>query len=175
MRTIYWLFFLLVATGCNQGKETRAADDGRPDAYQVVVEPLNETDLARLISDRAGKVLLLNVWATWCVPCKEEFPDLVKLATKYKGTDFEFAVISVDYPDETDSKIKPFLQQLAPNFPVYVRDFEDEQAFINHLNQQWSGALPATFVFDSTGKQRVFLQGKQDYDSLESALQAAVK
>ena len=86
------------------------------------VEKINQATLEKLIKNRNGKVLFLNVWATWCAPCKEEFPDLVKLADKYKNLKVDIIGLSVDYTDEIDSKIIPFLKKNKANFKIYVND-----------------------------------------------------
>jgi len=76
----------------------------------VEVKEINEDLLNNLIKNRNGKILLINVWAAWCIPCREEFPDLVKLAYNYKD-DLDVIAISVDYKDEIETKVKPFLIQ----------------------------------------------------------------
>ena len=119
------------------------------------------------IKSREGKVLIINIWATWCVPCKEEFPDLIKIAEKY-SEQIELIGISIDYPDEVESKIIPFLQRLRPNFINYVNVESDAEKFINNLNPDWSGAIPATFFYDSEGKQFLFYEGKLSFEEIEN-------
>ena len=135
-----------------------------------VVASIDEPAFEQLITERNGKVLLLNVWATWCLPCKEEFPDLVRLAQDTSGRDVEIVGLSVDFPDEVESRIKPFLQEQHANFKIYVADFKDQDSFINGLNPEWSGALPATFIFDSNGKRKAFMLGKHTYQQFKEAL-----
>ena len=131
------------------------------------MKPIDERGLDSLVNQRNGKFLLLNVWATWCVPCREEFPDLIKLADTSQNTDVEIVGLSADYPDEVESKIIPFLKKQNVTFKVFVQNFRDEGNFINRLSKNWSGALPATFIFDPSGKQRVSLSGKHDYGTFK--------
>ena len=79
--------------------------------------------------------------------------------------------ISADYPDEIESKIIPFLREQKVNFKNYVNAFDDPNELIDFLNTDWNGALPATFIFDEDGKQKVFLEGKQSYEELVKATQ----
>jgi thiol-disulfide isomerase/thioredoxin len=125
------------------------------------VEPIDVKGVEHLVHVRNGKILFLNVWATWCQPCMEEFPDLVKLCNDYQNAGVDFAAISVDYPDEVDSKILPFLISQHVPFTVYVANVKKDEDFINELNPSWSGAVPATFIFDANGKQRVFMLGQK--------------
>ena len=138
------------------------------DSTKINIEKIDKSRLAKLIKERKGKPLFLNLWATWCVPCREEFPSIVKLADEYKNVDF--AGISVDFPDEVDSKIIPFLKSNKVDFTCFVNAFEGDEALINALDKSWNGALPATFIFDKSGKKIAFLEGKKSYEEFKNAL-----
>ena len=129
---------------------------------EITIDELND-----IIKNREGRVLLINIWATWCIPCKEEFPDLIKISDKY-GEQIELIAISIDYPDEVESKIIPFLNNLKPNFINYVNVENDTEEFINNLNLKWSGAIPATFFYDSDGKQFLFYEGKMSFEEIKN-------
>jgi len=138
---------------------------------QSLVSKIDDNGFEQLIRKRNEKILFLNVWATWCAPCKEEFPDLIKLAESYQQSDVEIVGLNVDYADEIKTKIKPFLRQFDLNFKIYVQDFRNEGDFINRLNADWNGALPATFIFDRQGVQQAFLIGKQDYETFRQEIE----
>ncbi len=131
---------------------------------EITIDELND-----IIKNREGRVLLINIWATWCVPCKEEYPDLIKISNKY-GEQIELIGISIDYPDEVESKIIPFLNKLKPNFINYVNVENDTERFINNLNPDWSGAIPATFFYDSDGKQFLFYERKMSVKIIENVI-----
>lgn len=162
--------------GCNRQngseKELQKTENGRS-AQKIVqqVRQLNESRLQTLVKERNGKILFVNVWATWCAPCIEEFPDIVKLAESYEGKNVEFIGISVDFPDEADSKILPFMVKQGVPFDVYVAGFEKQEMFINALNESWSGAIPATFIYDASGKQRSILVGKQTLEQFKEEIE----
>jgi len=136
---------------------------------KITVETIDKTKLAKIIKERKGKILFLNLWATWCVPCREEFPSIVKLAGEYKDS-VEFVGISVDYPDEVDSKIIPFLKSINADFVSYVNGFGSDEKLINALDKKWNGALPATFIFDMHGNKQFFLNGKQSYEEFKKEI-----
>ena len=139
----------------------------------ISVEKIDKAKLSKLIKERKGKILFLNLWATWCVPCREEFPSIVKLSEEYKEVDF--AAISVDFPDEVNSKIIPFLKSNNAKFTCFVNGFEGDEALINALDKKWNGALPATFIYDKSGKKISFLEGKQSYDQFKKEIEKAKK
>ena len=136
---------------------------------QSDVKEINADDLNDIIKKRDNKLLLINVWATWCIPCREEFPDLVKLADKYEK-ELEIIAISVDYEDEVETKVKPFLAKNNVNFKVYINGFKKDQEIIEFFNNDWNGALPGTFIYDRKGKQIKFIEGKRSFESFSSLL-----
>lgn len=142
---------------------------------KIKVEPIEKAGLEKLIKERNGKALFLNLWATWCVPCREEFPSIVKLASEYKSKGVEFYGISIDFPEETESKIIPFLKSQNANFVSFVNGFKHDEELINMLDQKWSGAIPATFIFDKKGNKVFFLEGKKSYSEFKKSIDAALK
>lgn len=157
---------------CNQEKVTDQAkrDRGNRNSYSQKVTLLDMESLDHLLNNRNGKVLFLNIWATWCIPCREEFPDIIKLVKEFRDEDVEFVGISVDYPDEIESKINPFIKEQKVNFPIFVQNFPEQEDFIDRLNKEWSGALPATFIFGNRGKLQKFLLGKHSYKEFKGEI-----
>jgi len=125
--------------------------------------------LARLINERNGKTLLLNIWATWCQPCVEEFPDLIKLAQT--DTSVEVIGISVDYPDEIHIKVTSFLEKLKVPFKIYIAKFEKQEDFITAIDTAWNGAIPATSIYDRRGRKQFSRIGLGTYDLFEKRIQ----
>lgn len=167
------LIAMLIALGCQSDREQHPQRGLRSQKqpHAMVVEKLNEDGLRRMISQRDGKILLLNVWATWCLPCREEFPELVKLSNDFQQKDVELVGLSVDYPDEVDTKIIPFLKSVQANFKVLVQDFNDPTNMIQLLDAKWSGALPATFIFDALGNRQAVLVGSHGYEDFKRELE----
>ena len=161
IRTLKVVTLILFISIINYGQTGQPIQENL-EVPEVTIDELNE-----IIKNREGRVLLINIWATWCVPCKEEFPDLINFTEKY-GEQIELIGIRIDYPDEVESKIKPFLNQLKPNFINYVNVENDAEKFINNLNPDWSGAIPATFFYDSEGKQFLFYEGKLSFEEIEN-------
>jgi thiol-disulfide isomerase/thioredoxin len=104
---------------------------------------------------------LVNVWATWCSPCREEFPDLLHVARELAPQGLRLVLVSVDFPG-TEADTTKFLTSQGVDFPTFVRTGKDE-AFVDGLEPQWSGAIPATFLYDARGKLVKFWEGKASY------------
>ncbi|HEY6953029.1 MAG TPA: TlpA disulfide reductase family protein, partial [Bacteroidota bacterium] len=127
-----------------------------------------------LIRSRNGRVLFVNVWATWCAPCVEEFPDIVKLSDEMKGRKIDFVGISGDDFDVELSRVLPFIRKEKAKFKFYMAKLEGEDDFINTFDPQWGGGIPATFIYDSKGRLKTFLLGKQTYQRLKSVIEQAL-
>ncbi len=141
---------------------------GQFPAFSQTVKTIDERGVTALIKAREGKPLFINFWATWCIPCTEEFPDIVKLSEKYKNV--EFVAVSLDHPDEVNSKIRPFLKKMKAGFKNYVGKFKDDQNLIDLINSKWNGAIPATAIYDGKGKQIAFHSKKLSYKEMEAEL-----
>jgi thiol-disulfide isomerase/thioredoxin len=99
-----------------------------------------------------GSVLVLNFWATWCTPCKEEFPAFIKLHKSYAGKGLAVVFVSIDDDDpKTKKQALAFLRKQQAPFPSYIKASGDDEQFINAVHPKWSGAVPATFVYDRRG------------------------
>lgn len=142
-------------------------------ANNLVVKEISVEGLNNIIKNRNGKYLLLNIWATWCVPCREEFPALNRINEKYKN-EVELIGISVDFPDEIESKIKPFLTSLNIGFSNYVNTEKDVDKFVSNLNPEWEGAVPATFLFDTKGKQVKYFTGGKSFEEFEKVISGLI-
>ena len=126
------LTIILIFLSCSKedGQGSRSDVNSEPstekfDLAQIEVPLLDAEVYQSLITENKGKIIFINAWATWCVPCKEEFPDLVRLHETYTDMDVVFIGISVDFEDDIESKIKPFLSSQNAKFQNYVQNFKD--------------------------------------------------
>jgi thiol-disulfide isomerase/thioredoxin len=125
---------------------------------------VGEEQLLQVIGEHRGKITVVNFWATWCSPCREEFPYLVRLYDERRG-DVVVVSISMDEPDEAELAAA-YLEEQNARFPAYLRGFKDFEVFANLVDPSWSGAIPATFVYDREGNRVFSHQGKLTYEEL---------
>jgi thiol-disulfide isomerase/thioredoxin len=93
-----------------------------------------------------GKVVVVNFWATWCAPCREEIPMFVRLQEKHRSRGLQFVGIAIDQPD----KVRPYATELGMNFPVLIGN-GDAIELTRTLGNR-AGVLPYTIVIDRTGR-----------------------
>jgi thiol-disulfide isomerase/thioredoxin len=112
-----------------------------------------------------AKAVVVNVWATWCAPCIEEFPYFVNLYQHHKKEGIELVFVSADFKSELGS-VRKFLATQGVDFQTYIKD-EEDKVFIESFDSEWSGALPTTIIYDGSGKRRAFLSKPLTRDELE--------
>lgn len=132
------------------------------------VTKIDQAKYAELIKP-GSKPLLINFWATWCVPCREEFPDLVKLDGEYKGK-IDFITISLDFEEEIATTVPQFLKEMKAEMPTYVLITPDESAAIAMISNEWNGALPLTVLLAPNGDRAFFHQGVVKPAELKAAI-----
>jgi thiol-disulfide isomerase/thioredoxin len=131
---------------------------------------LNEAGWERVRSRQHGRVLLVNFWATWCEPCREEFPALVRLHDTFRARGLSVVAISMDEPESVPA-IEQFLKSQGAKFGSYRHNFRDFAVLVDSINPRWGGGIPASFLYDREGKLVASWQGATRYEDFERAVQ----
>ncbi|MBI4548653.1 MAG: TlpA family protein disulfide reductase [Ignavibacteriae bacterium] len=134
------------------------------------VDTINHVQLLDIVRRDTGKVHLVNVWATWCVPCKKEIPVLLKLCKQYSDKGLAVLFVSADELEITNTKVRPLLKQFGIDFPTYIMHDSTDDAFITGMSPNWSGALPTSFLYDRKGKLVEMMVGERKYEQFEKVV-----
>ena len=154
--------FFLIAVICLTANSANA---------QVLIE-LHPSEVQALIQSKTiQKAVLVNLWATWCGPCIEEFPDIVYLAEKYKDK-LDVIFISGDFPDDT-LRVKEYLQNQKVNWPTWLKS-GSESEFIDAVHSEWAGALPFTVIYKKGGEEVVYWENKAELSKFEQFILKAI-
>ncbi len=121
-----------------------------------------------------GKPLLVNFWATWCDPCREEFPDLVRLDAAYKGK-IDFVTVTLDEPSDIKTIVAKFLRDMKATMPAYLLATADPDAAVTFVSKDWAGNLPMTVLFKPDGSKAYERNGKVRYETLAVQLDKLLK
>ena len=132
------------------------------------ITQIDEIGLKKLLVPN-GKPLLINFWATWCDPCREEFPELVKINADYKGK-IDFITISLDDLADISTGVPKFLIDMRADMPAYLLKAADDETAMKSVSPNWAGGLPFTILFDEKGGVRYYRQGKIRPDILRTEL-----
>ncbi len=112
------------------------------------------------LSDHQGKVILVNFWATWCAPCRDEMPAMQKLYDRHKGDGFVVIALSMDA--EGTKVVKPFIREHRLTFPVGL---DPKMTIAEKFGVR---ALPSTFLIDKHGKLLAMALGPREWNSADA-------
>lgn len=161
---------LLVFSGTAQSKTTpkrRGTPAAKPTAP---VRAVNAEEMQGLLKRDGDRPLLVNFWATWCVPCREEFPELVKIDKDYGDKGLDFIAITLDDLVDIRSAVPRFLRLMKAKMPVYLLNVADPDPVINRVDAEWGGVLPATFLYNNKGQVVYKHFGRVKTDELRAAI-----
>ena len=152
MIVLLFAFFTAPLAGCGSRQ-----NHDHPSAKVI-----NATDFKIRLEALREPLTLVHVWATWCVPCREEFPDVMRFMEEYGSKGVSVILISADPPGQTN-EVGRYLAEKGSGASSYIIDNPND-AFINTLTTNWSGSIPASFFLGPKGEVRQWWEGKADFE-----------
>jgi thiol-disulfide isomerase/thioredoxin len=157
----------LLYLGVMEAQRNKMVPDGAtPPSFQM--ERYGGGKLA--LSDLRGKVVMLDFWATWCPPCQEEMPSLVKLAKEYESQGLVFVAASRDDDDVKEEVVRQFVDRFLPELAPYVVYANDEVATAFKVE-----ALPTLYFLDRNGKVTDAVRGMMSEPAIRRRIESALK
>lgn len=138
--------------------------EGLPPIYE------NFEDLAPIFKQQNDTTYVINFWSTWCAPCVKELPHFEALNKKYTNQKVKVILVSLDFKKQLETKLKPFLAKNDLQSEVLVLIDPDANSWVDKVNPEWSGAIPATYVYKKD-KADFFEKSYETFEDLESILQ----
>lgn len=169
--TLCILLVSLASFAAAAQKKGRAAKPRKPVA---VVSPIDTEALKSLLTQQRARPLLVNFWATFCDPCRDEFPDLVKIDKDYGQRSLEFVTVSLDDFSEIKTSVPQFLDSMKATMPAYLLNVNDPEPAINLVDTRWQGDLPATFLYNEKGEVVYKHIGRVNTAELRAAIEKVV-
>jgi thiol-disulfide isomerase/thioredoxin len=118
-------------------------------------------ELTQVLAAERGKLVLLNLWATWCVPCLKEIPDLVSLERELGPRGLVVIGVAMDEPSELEATVRPFHAKHFPGFRSYLRGEPDMDSLASAVDPAWNELLPTTYLIGRDGTVLGRIQGKR--------------
>ena len=138
---------------------------------EVDLEVYNFEGLQKYLKTEDDKVYVVNFWATWCAPCVKELPYFEKINADYKNV--EVVLVSLDFPSKYESRLKPYIVEHNLRSKVVALNDVDSNSWIPKVDPNWTGAIPATIIFNK--EKRKFYEQAFDYDALEKEIKQFLK
>jgi thiol-disulfide isomerase/thioredoxin len=165
---------LAARPGRTQTDAGKAAPQARKAAGTAGPPLIDLAGYRQLLAKYKGKALVVNFWATWCEPCRDEYPMIVELAKEFKPQGV--SVIGVDMDDESDMNlVRRFIARTQPQFPNYrQKPGIDLDAFYDGVNPEWKGTMPQTIFYGRDGQIVGFFLGTRPQPVFEQAFRATL-
>ena len=167
---------LLVLGAVLPGRGQSAGSKSAAHAAKTTSDPplIDLAGYQQLLAKYRGKPLVVNFWATWCEPCRDEYPMMVDLAKQFKSQGVE--VVGVDMDDESDMNlVRRFIARMQPPFPNYrQKPGIDLDRFYGGVNPQWKGTMPQTMFYGRDGSVVGFFLGSRPRPQFEQAFRATL-
>lgn len=133
---------------------------------QPIVEVVKFDALQKLINRDSDRIEVINFWATWCKPCIKELPYFEALHEKMSDV-LNVTLISLDFEDQLESKVVPFVQKRRLNARVLLLDEIDYNSWIDKVEATWTGAIPATLMINHRTGERRFVEQEMTANDIE--------
>lgn len=160
MYKIVGLFFLTCFTGFGQQKG--------PKIYEkegIQIKSYDFNSFESFMNKEDDVTYVINFWATWCLPCVKELPFFEQINQKYKGQNVKVILVSLDMPKKIETNLIPFIIKKKLQSEVIHLDDPDANSWIEKVDKNWSGAIPATYIYNKKGK--MFYERSFTFDELE--------
>ena len=162
--------------GAGRHTETAPAADSGATALTAdssgALRPIDAQHVLALTRDGRARVTVVNVWATWCMPCRQEFPELLAATNAHRDDGVRLLLVSTDF-EEQAGDVRRFLATNSVTDTTYLKH-DGDQTFIDTINPEWTGTIPATFVYDASGRRIAFWEGRADRARFEAAIRQAL-
>lgn len=130
---------------------------------EVVVYPSFDKMEAAILKHKNDTTYVINFWATWCKPCVKELPYFEELNAAYAKEKVKVILVSLDFAEQLDSKVIPFIKDRKLQSEVVLLDDQRANKWIDRVSPEWSGAIPITLIYKAD--QRAFYE--KEFHSLE--------
>lgn len=132
---------------------------------------LKQFDEVNVFFDNTNDTLyVVNFWATWCKPCIEELPYFEKLYSDYQNKPVKIILISLDTEKQWEGSLVPFLEKTKLSPEIWIMPNRKPMDWIDQINPEWQGSIPATFIFNNHRKIKFFEEQPLSYEQLKNIL-----
>ena len=144
-----------------------------PAGSSAMISAINGPDLMTHVRSLNSPLVLVNFWASWCAPCKAEFPALLSIKEKWAARGLKVVFVSIDESPDLPAA-EEFLRQSGVKFPTYHKGDQDP-GFIRDIFPEWQGSVPTSLLIGPGGKLVDAWEGDSTPDELEARVANQMK
>ncbi len=138
---------------------------------QQPVQTIKFEQLQEIRQSPHDTLYVVNFWATWCKPCIKEMPYFEAANQQYKDQPVRVILVSMDAVQDLEKRVVPFVQKRNLKSRLLLLDEPDGNTWIDKIEPKWSGAIPATMLFNNKRKQYEFVERELTQEELEKLIQ----
>lgn len=180
MKKYFYIICCICIAGCsgNQSSSSSATTESEiaPKAEKVAIRTISNGtpvydfgQLEHIFNQNESKAYVINFWATWCKPCVEELPYFEKITETYNSEEVKVILVSLDFEKQFEKKLVPFMAERDLKSEVVILLDPDSNTWINSISEEWSGAIPATIIYNADKKE--FKEGSyESFDELNEII-----
>jgi thiol-disulfide isomerase/thioredoxin len=178
MKKLMIAFAFLILASCankkddatNESKKTSAATSVSISEGELenMIPSYNFKELNQFLTKENDTTYVVNFWATWCRPCIKEIPAFEQLNADYSEEKVKVLLVSLDFPNKIEKQVIPFIEKNNIQSQVVLLDDDDSNTWIPLVSEEWSGAIPATIIYNKT--TRKFYERSFTYNELVEEL-----
>lgn len=180
IKTAHFLFFgLLCLLACGEATEEKepVQNSFEHNPKRIVeedgirIEVFDFENFKPFLEEQDDRIHVINFWATWCIPCVKELPYFEQLAAAYP--DIDMTLVSLDFPSKIEENLVPFIRENELKPSVIVLDEPNGNEWIPQIDENWSGAIPATVIYRQNKRQ--FYEQSFTFEELEKEVKSFQK
>jgi thiol-disulfide isomerase/thioredoxin len=172
MKFIFYLL-VLVLVSCKNETKVIAEKPVNAEVQDNSLEVYDFNGLQKYLNTTSDKIYVVNFWATWCSPCVKELPFFEAINKNYFSKNVEVILVSLDFSNKYETSLKPFIKEKNLQSKVVALNDTDSNTWIPKVSEQWSGAIPATLIFNK--EKRKFYEQTFTYNELENEIKQFLK
>ena len=165
MRPVMWFLAAVTLVLAPAGLASDQHDPG-------ILVAMDRDRLRGELSASEGRVVLVNLWATWCTPCLREIPDLLTLETELPASDFRLLAISMD-DAYSEGWVTEFKAKHFPTLVSFINAELDMDTLVSVIDPVWNETLPTSYIFNREGEVVKKVQGKKPIEFFREQLAEA--
>ena len=148
--TVLCLLCSLLVTACSGQRDTTLQRNPKEVVENdgIRLEVYDFENFHPFLHRKDDTLYVVNVWATWCAPCIKELPYFEQIGQEYREKPIKVLLVSLDFPDKIVLQVIPFIRKKELQSEVILLDAPDANAWIPEVDPEWSGAIPATVIYD---------------------------